>query len=185
MKEKKFLTVKDMVLIAVFTALIAVCSLIQIPVGAIPFTLQTFAIFTTAGLLGTKRGIISLIAYILLGTIGVPVFAGGKGGPAIIAGPTGGYITGFVFTIIIISVLMKFAKSDKSYINLIITMIAMILGDLACMTIGTIQFATVMKTSIAAALSYCVVPFVITDLVKMALSVLVINRMRKYIKMFD
>lgn len=71
MKEgkKTFITVQDMVLVAVFTALIAVCSWITIPAmaGRVPFTLQTFAVFVTAGVLGAKRGVLSVFVYILLG----------------------------------------------------------------------------------------------------------------------
>ena len=99
MNNKKFLTVQDMVLIAVFVAIITVCSFIQISVGPVPFTLQTFGVFVTAGILGTKRGTLAVIVYILLGIIGVPVFCG-AGGPGVIVGTTGGYITGFIFTIL-------------------------------------------------------------------------------------
>ena len=98
MNNKKFLTVQDMVLIAVFVAIITVCSFIQISVGPVPFTLQTFGVFVTAGILGTKRGTLAVIVYILLGIIGVPVFCG-AGGPGVIVGTTGGYITGFIFTV--------------------------------------------------------------------------------------
>ena len=99
MNNKKFLTVQDMVLIAAFVAIITVCSFIQISVGPVPFTLQTFGVFVTAGILGTKRGTLAVIVYILLGIIGVPVFCG-AGGPGVIVGTTGGYITGFIFTIL-------------------------------------------------------------------------------------
>ena len=69
----------DMILIGLFAALIAVCAQIQIP-AAVPFTLQTFAIFLAVGLLGGKRGTVSVVIYILLGMVGLPVFAGFKGG---------------------------------------------------------------------------------------------------------
>ena len=78
MNNKKLLTVQDMVLIAVFVAIITVCSFIQISVGPVPFTLQTFGVFVTAGILGTKRGTLAVIVYILLGIIGVPVFCGAR-----------------------------------------------------------------------------------------------------------
>lgn len=79
--KKKFLSVQDMVLIAVFTAIMAICSWISVSAGPVPFTLQTFAVFVTAALLGTKRGTIAVVVYILLGIIGVPVFAGLTGEP--------------------------------------------------------------------------------------------------------
>ena len=63
--NKKFLTVQDMVLIAVFVAIITVCSFIQISVGPVPFTLQTFGVFVTAGILGTKRGTLAVKNFLL------------------------------------------------------------------------------------------------------------------------
>lgn len=185
MEKKKFLTVQDMVLIAVFTALTAVCSLVQIPAGPIPFTLQTFAVFTTGGLLGSKKGTIAIIIYILLGVIGIPVFAGGKSGPGVIVGPTGGYITGFIFTIIIIGMITKIFRKNKTWLNITMTFISMVLGDLVCFVIGTIQFMAVMETSLEVALGYCVIPFIIPDLIKMAVAVVVVNRVKKYVKIFD
>ena len=113
MSNKSVLSVQNMVLIAVFTAIIAVCSWISVPIGPVPFTLQTFAVFVTAGLLGTKRSEISIIVFIILGTIGVPVFAGFSSGPGVIAGPTGGYIVGFLLTALIIGLLMKLAKGKN------------------------------------------------------------------------
>lgn len=181
MRDKKFLTIHDMVLIAVFTALISVCSLIQIPLGPIPFTMQNFAVFITAGVLGVKRGTLSIIAYILLGIAGVPVFRG-MGGPGVIAGPTGGYILGFIFSVIIIGVITYFIKTDRVWLNTVIMMAAMILGDVVCFIVGTIQFMFITKTSLVAALGYCVIPFVVPDLIKIVAAAIIVNRMKKYIK---
>lgn len=159
MNNKKFLTVQDMVLIAVFVAIITVCSFIQISVGPVPFTLQTFGVFVTAGILGTKRGTLAVIVYILLGIIGVPVFCG-AGGPGVIVGTTGGYITGFVFTALIIGIITHFFEKSSTWLKLGATVVAMILGDVVCFVIGTIQFMFVMKTSLTVALGYCVIPFI-------------------------
>ena len=89
---------KMLILAAIFTAVNVVCAQIQIPIAPVPISLATFAIFLTAGLLGHKYGSLSLIVYVLLGAIGVPVFAGFSGGFGIITGPTGGYIIGYIFT---------------------------------------------------------------------------------------
>ena len=90
----------QIVFIGLFAALIAVCSQIQIP-GPVPFTLQTFAVFLAAGLLGGKRGSIAVLIYILLGAIGLPVFAGFKGGIGALLGTTGGYILGFILSMLV------------------------------------------------------------------------------------
>lgn len=184
MKNNKKLTVQDMVLVAVFAALIGVCSFIQIPFGPIPFTLQTFAVFTTAGLLGTKRSVIAVLVYILLGMIGLPVFTG-KGGPGAIVGPTGGYITGFVFTVLIIGIIMKIFSKSKTRIRLIMTVVAMIAGEAICFTIGTIQFMIVMKINLGAAMGYCVIPFIVSDLVKIIVATVVVHKVKKHVKVFN
>ena len=145
-----------MVLIAIFTALIVVCSWIRVPVQPVPFTLQTFAVFVTAGLLGSKRGTISVIVYILLGIIGVPVFAGQvKSGPSVIAGPTG------------------------------VTALAMLVGDVICFAIGTIWFMILMKNGLVATLGLCVFPYIIPDIIKIIVAVIIVDRMKKYVRYFD
>ena len=80
----KFST-RDLCFCAIGAALIAVCAWISIPAD-VPFTLQTFAIFTVCGLLGGKRGTVSVLVYLLLGAVGAPVFAGFRGAQA---GPQG------------------------------------------------------------------------------------------------
>ena len=91
--KRKMKTI-DLAYMALGAVIIAVCSWISIPT-VVPFTLQTFAVFSVLGLLGGKRGTISVLIYILLGAVGVPVFAGFSGGFGVILGPTGGYIIGF------------------------------------------------------------------------------------------
>ena len=86
-----------MVYISFFAIVIAIGSWISIPT-MIPFTLQTFAVFITVGILGGKRGAAAVSLYILLGVVGIPVFAGFKGGIGVLLGNTGGYILGFLLT---------------------------------------------------------------------------------------
>ena len=97
-EQKRYTRTTALVLCGVFAALMAVCSFITIPLGftPIPVNLATLGVFLTGGILGKKYGSISLIVYILLGAVGVPVFAGFKGGLGVLAGPTGGYIIGYL-----------------------------------------------------------------------------------------
>ena len=104
-KNNKNLTV-DIALISLFTAIICVCSWLSIPMG-VPVSLQTFAVFTAAAVLGAKKSVISVVIYILLGLAGVPVFTGFRSGAAVVTGPTGGYLLGFVFAAIIIGTMTK------------------------------------------------------------------------------
>ena len=124
----------DMVYIALFAVLIAICSWISIPTS-IPFTLQTFGIFVTVGVLGGKRGSFAVFIYLLLGAIGVPVFAGFTGGMGIILGNTGGYIIGFLASALIMW-LMEKLLGKKTWV----LALSMVLGLIACYAIGTAWF---------------------------------------------
>ena len=90
-------SIRSLCQIALFAAIIAVCSQIQIPL-TVPFTMQTFAVFSALAILGGKNGTISILIYIALGAIGIPVFAGFSGGIGVLFGTTGGYILGFLFS---------------------------------------------------------------------------------------
>lgn len=89
-------TLKELILAAEFAAIISVLSQMTIPFGLVPLTGQTFAIGLTATFLGRKLGLISVVVYLLLGLIGLPVFSGMTGGIAVLFGPTGGYLIGFL-----------------------------------------------------------------------------------------
>jgi biotin transport system substrate-specific component len=128
------LSVRDMALIAIFTAMMTVCSWISVPL-TVPMTLQTFAVFLTAGLLGRRRGVLTVVLYILLGTFGLPVFAGFKGGPGALLGTTGGYITGFVFTALIVGLTV-----DRRGRSVPVLAASMALGLLVCYAFGTAWF---------------------------------------------
>lgn len=186
----------DMILIGLFAALIAVCAQIQIP-AAVPFTLQTFAIFLAVGLLGGKRGTVSVVIYILLGMVGLPVFAGFKGGIAALLGTTGGYIIGFIFSALLMwamekpvsSLLGKETGADSKK-NIFRKMagpaISMILGLIVCYIFGTAWFVIVYTNTkepigILTALGWCVFPFIIPDLIKIALALVLTLRLRKFV----
>ena len=172
------LKIKDMTLIAMSSALIAVCSWISIPL-IVPITLQTFAVFVCAGILGKKRGLISIALYMLLGAAGTPVFSGFRGGAGVLLGATGGYIIGFLFTALIVG-----AAADKWGRRTLALFLSMILGMIACYTFGTAWFIYVYAQdtaglSILNTLGLCVFPFLIPDSVKIILSVIVVKRLRK------
>ena len=185
--NKKLFSVYNSVLIAIFVALITVCTWITIPMGTIPFTLQTFAIFVTGGLLGARRGTIALVIYVILGIIGVPVFSGFSSGiikfiPNTETGMTGGYIVGFLFTILIIG-LFKYLAKDKEQKNKVIYLgLGMVLGDIACLAFGTVWFwqFNPMHLGLVATLSACVVPFIIPEIAKIIVALLVVTRVNKY-----
>lgn len=181
-KTGKKLKVLDMVYIAIGTVLIAICSWINIPT-AVPFTLQTFAVFFVLLLLGDVRGTISILVYILLGAIGVPVFAGFSGGIGILFGNTGGYILGFIFIGLIYILFSKIFKKK----NIIINVIALVLGLAVCYAFGTAWFMHIYirdsgEVGLLAVLGWCVFPFIIPDLIKMALAVIIAKRIKPVLK---
>ena len=155
-----------------FSAVITVTAWLTLPVMTIPVTLQTFGVFLTLLLLGGRDGLISIIVYILLGLVGVPVFSGFKGGISTLFGPTGGYIIGFVFIAVIYLIFTRFGKE-----KLLIKIAALFIGLLVCYAFGTLWFVFVFnsgeeKIGFISALSMCVIPFVVPDVLKLAAAVL-------------
>lgn len=168
-----------LIMTAVFTAVNAVCAQIQIPLAPVPISLATFAIFLTASLLGCKYGSLSLIVYVLLGAAGVPVFAGFSGGFGIIAGPTGGYIIGYIFTAFITGLIIdrymhiqrnNSASSFKTAPSYPVLAIAMALGLAACYLLGTVWFIHLTGWTLHKSLMTCVIVFLPGDALKIALA---------------
>lgn len=173
--------VLDLVYIAIGAALIAICSWISIPT-AVPFTLQTFAVFFVLLALGGERGTLATLVYVLLGAVGVPVFAGFSGGIGILLGSTGGYIIGFLFTGLIYILFTKFFKK-----NIVMKILALVIGLAVCYAFGTAWFMHVyIKSSgevgLLTVLGWCVFPFIIPDLLKLALAVVISKRIEPVIK---
>lgn len=180
--EKMKLNTLEIAYIGMFIALIAVCSWITIPM-AVPFTMQTFAIFATAAILGTKRGSIAVGLYILLGALGVPVFAGFSGGLGVLFGMTGGYIFGFLLSAIVVGMITKVWGKKP-----VILAVAMLLGLLICYAFGSVWFMYVYAHSVGTinvvkVLSWCVIPFILPDLAKIALAIVVSRRVAPYVNL--
>lgn len=176
-KSKTF----DMVYMAVFAALMAICSWISIP-AVVPFTLQTFAVFLAVGVLGGRRGSMTVLLYLLLGAIGIPVFAGFQGGIGAILGQSGGYLIGFIFSALVMWAMEK-ALGKKTWV----LALSMVLGLIACYAVGTVWFMLVYTKSsgavaLATVLGWCVIPFIIPDLAKIALALLLSRRLSRIIK---
>lgn len=176
----KFRT-RDLAYTGAMVALMAVCSWISIPT-AIPFTLQTMAVFLAAGLLGGKRGTIAVTAYVLLGALGAPVFAGFSSGPAALLGQTGGYILGFIGSALLMWGLEKLWGTGLKALGT-----AMFLGLLVCYAFGTVWFMFLYTKNTGpvglwTVLGWCVIPYIFPDLVKIAVALGLTARLRRHVK---
>ena len=153
---------------ALFAAMMALCAWIGLPLGHTVFTMQTFGVLLALGILGGKRGTISILCYLLLGAAGLPVFSGFRGGIGAILGPTGGYLWGFLATGLVFWLLEKWSRPA-----------AMIAGIIVCYACGTVWYMTYTGGALAAVLAQTVLPYLIPDAVKLVLALRLTKRLKK------
>ncbi len=171
----------DMTYIALFAVVIAACAWISVP-ATVSFTMQTFGVFVTVGTLGGKRGTLAVLVYLLLGAFGAPVFAGFTGGIGCLLGSTGGYIVGFLAAALVMWGLEPLW--GKTRLRLALSMAA---GLLVCYLFGTVWFMAVYagkaeSIGMWAALCTCVFPYVLPDLLKIALALALCKRLSQIVK---
>ena len=161
---------KQMVLIALMTAVTCVLGPLSIPLpfSPVPISLTNFAIFLAIFVLGMKNGTISFIIYLLLGAVGVPVFSSFRGGLQVLAGPTGGYLIGFIF----LALIMGFAL-DHFDRKLVPTIIGMIIGMVVCYAFGTVWLAKLLSLSFKEELMMGVIPYLAGDAAKIIIAAIV------------
>lgn len=165
---------RSLVLAALFAALTAICSQIQIPLPYIPINLALFAVHLCGALLGPKWGALSMAAYALLGAVGVPVFAGFGSGPAALFGKTGGYILGYILCALVVGLMTR-----KFGFHLRSLCLSMVVGVAVCYFFGTVWFMALTGMNLATSLSYCVLPFLPGDAVKILLAAVLSLRLQK------
>ena len=171
--EKK-LTTYQMAVTALMAAVMCVLGPLTVPIGAVPISLANFVICLTAWLLGPKFGTLSVAVYLCIGLIGVPVFSGYGAGLAKLAGPTGGYLVGYLLLALIGGLFI-----EKSNGNPVVSGIGLVLGDAACYVLGTAWFVFQMQCELGYALSVCGYPFIALDLAKIVVSCIVGALLRK------
>lgn len=169
------LTAKELCYVAIATALLAVCSWICVPIGSVPVTLQTLALFLCVGVLGIKRSLLAVFAYLALGFFGVPVFALFSGGIGKLFTPTGGFLIGFLVATPVMGFLYKGKLWQKG--------IALLLG-LAIYNLFAVVWFCVLYTGFSAgglwtAILTCVLPYLPFDLIKIVLALFLTERLRK------
>lgn len=175
--KKSRLTVKNMSYCAICAALLAISAWIAVPALQISFTMQSFAVFFILGLLGGRLGAVSIGIYLLLGTVGLPVFSGFRGGVSILLGVTGGYIWGFLAAALVFwAVTALFGQSRW------VKLAAMVLGMAVCYACGTAWYLQAYGGSFWPVFATCVVPYLLPDGIKIALALSLSGRLIKYLR---
>ena len=171
---KHKLSSRDISVSAMGTVIIILCSWISIPT-LVPITMQTFGVFLVSLVLGKRRTMFSLLGYCLLGVVGLPVFAGFKSGAAVLAGPTGGFILG-LFAVPIIMGYFQYKNYEKWMFP------AIIIGIMAMYIAGTLWYVVIYNqgnVDFKSAVSVCIVPFIIPDLIKCILATMCAKKLKK------
>ena len=173
-------SVRDILYIAVFAAIIAVLAQVSIPLPAgVPLTLQTLAVPLAGMILGKRRGTIATVIYVLLGAVGVPVFANLSGGLGIVLGMTGGFIISFPLMAYLAGYGMETASRSSGIRAQIPMWAGLVSGALINYAVGTVWFMIIAHTDLTAALMGCVVPFIPTAILKIILAGLLGPILRK------
>lgn len=149
---------------------------VSAPFYPVPMTMQTLAVLLVGGLLGPKLGAASVVGYLALGLTGAPVFHNGLGGAAVVAGPTGGYLVGFVGAAVLMGLFARWAQVRTPGRNGLVRELALLavgaaLAEIAIYTLGVPWLALFVGLDLGKALAAGVVPFILGDLLKMAVAI--------------
>lgn len=163
---------KELSLCALFSALMAVCAWLSVPLFGVPVTLQTFAVFLCLLTLGGKLGSISVAVYLSLGAVGLPVFSGFHGGFGAFFGASGGFLWGLLAAALLFwGIIAVFGEKYR--------LIAVIASLLLCYVCGAVWFSQV-YTGSENPILLTVLPFVLPDGIKIALAWIIARRLRRY-----
>lgn len=166
---------------ALMAATTAIMAQIAIPMPAgVPMTLQTFAVTLAGIILGPKLGAISMCVYVLMGAVGLPVFASFRGGLNMLIGPTGGFLLSFPLMALIIGLGVKYIKEKP-----ILFWTFLVLGTIFNYVVGTAMFCLSTGSSVSAGLAACVIPFIPTTIIKAILGGILGMRLRTAVPKID
>ena len=163
---------RNMVLCALFAALMAICAWISVPTGSVSFTLQTFALFLTLLVLGGKWGSVTVLVYLTLGAVGIPVFSGFQGGIGTLLGPSGGFFLGFMLTSLLYWLVISLFGN-----RFLTNLIALCTGLLICYLCGWLWYSRFATVNF---FLWCL-PYLLPDAVKMILAFFLAKRLKSVI----
>lgn len=166
---------RNLVLCAVCAAITCILAPLSIPLaGGVPISLATFAVMLAGVLLGGSLGAISQLIYVLLGAVGLPVFAGWTGGLGNVLGMTGGFIIGYIPCAWLTGLIYhKFGYNAKKTMKIVYMIIGMIVGNVALYAFGTVWFMVVTGMGLQESLAACVIPFIPGNFIKMAAVIII------------
>lgn len=164
--------------IALTTSLLCILAPLAIPfTSGVPFSLSTLVIMATSILLGPKQATLSILLYLLIGCFGLPVFSNYQAGPSVLLEPTGGFLLGYLFLAFFTSFFLHPTKPIQTLLS------GLLLGNSILYLFGCVWFSLVMHASLSQVFIVCVLPFLVTDSIKIAL-ILVCSpfliRLKKY-----
>ena len=173
--------VRAMVRVALSVAFLCASAMIAIPFLAVPFTLQSLAVSVILLLLGWRSGGAAILVYLALGAIGLPVFSGFTGGVGILFGQTAGFLFGFLLAVPVFALIR--AVSRESRLFSVLALAGVLLTDYL---VGALwyYFLFASGTSFFASLAVTVLPFLLPDAVKLALALLIAERMKRHTSFF-
>ena len=181
---------RSIVLCGLSIALLAVGAFVTVPVplGLTPFTLQTMMLFIILMVLSPTEAFIAVAGYLLLGALGLPIFSGMTGGFAKLIGPTGGFLVGYLVAALAVGGMRVLfmrnggcgAKKERlqKVWRIAFDVLMILLACVLFFTLGTIWYSVNMGVDLAAALVACVLPFVVTEPIKIAVAVVCIQPVR-------
>ena len=172
--KKTSMSLRGMIYASLFGAGTAAGAYLIIPLPPVPITLQTLFLGLAGALLGARLGALSQVTYLLIGIIGLPVFAGGKAGLGVLLGPTGGYLIGFVAGAWVIGALVNLKKKP----GFAWTIAALVAGTVVIYLFGVAQLSLVAKLSVNKAITVGVLPFLIGDMVKILATAYVVKKVK-------
>ncbi len=172
---------RSMAYIALFAVFMGVCAWLCVP-ATVPFTMQTFALFLALGVLGGRRGTAAVVVYLLMGLVGMPVFSHFTGGPGVLFQAAGGYLPGFLCAALVMWGMQALLGQTCRALGL-----SMLAGLLVCYAVATVWFMviytrTTQAISLGTALLWCVVPYILPDLAKLALALLLTKRLSRLVR---
>ena len=175
--------VRNMAFIALCAVMIAVCAQIHIPTTPIPYSMQNFGVFIAIGVLGGRRALISIAVYLALGAVGLPVFSGFTGGLGRLFGETGGFLFGFLVIALVSWLCMSLLKPRKASL-----FVSLIIGQIFSYALGVFWYWFFYARnggggSFLGILSFCILSFLIPDIIKISLAAVLSVRVKRILKL--